>query len=162
MGGPLLGPLLRGPFLAGAFVCSRIHPSRRPTTVGRCREAFRSTGFSWGAFVVVSFCSTLASTFPGTDFLRHLITRLPSSEPVLKTALPETAPLLHATPPFAPAANPNPSDRQKPDPTSLPSPVLSRWAARESTSRNQTASRRDRANQANQKHIECHRPPFET
>ena len=81
------------------------------------------------------FLSTLASTPPGTDFLRHLITRLPSSEPVLKTALPETASLLHATPPFAPAANPNPPNRQKPGPTGLPSPVLSRWAARDTKHR---------------------------
>ena len=63
MGGPFLGPSLRGPFLAGAFVCSRIPPSRRPTTVGRCREAFRSSEVSWA--VVIAFLFDVGFHSPG-------------------------------------------------------------------------------------------------
>ena len=153
---------MRGPFLAGAFVCSRILPSRRPTTVGRCREAFRSTGFSWVAIVVISFLIDVGFHSPGDRLFAAFDNAAPSSEPVLKTALPETASLLRATPPFAPAANPTPSNRQIPGPMCLPSPVLSQWAARKTTSRDQTASRRGLANQANQEHVRCHASPPRT
>ena len=149
-----VAPSWLGPSFATGF---SLRVARLPSVVVARRSG--APGFR-GPSSSFPFYSTLASTSPGTDFLRHLITRLPSSEPVLKTALPETASLLHATPPFAPAANPNPPNRQKPGPTGLPSPVLSRWAARESTSPDQTASKTDRANQANREHVECHPLPL--
>ena len=124
VGGPFVGPSLRGPCLAGAFVCSRIPPSRRPTTVGRCREAFRSTGFSWAAVVVVSFWLTLASTPPGTDFLRHLITRLPlqnrSSKLHSRRRRPYFTPRLRSLPPRTQTRRTvkNPARRACPHPSS--------------------------------------------
>ena len=61
---PFRGLRCAAPCLAEAFVCSRIPPSRRPTTVGRCREAFRSSEVSW-AVVVISFLIDVGFHGPG-------------------------------------------------------------------------------------------------